>query len=142
VDASLLWLAQPFGLVRPDEPAFVQTLHEVDAELDLDGGIRRYPIDTYFGGGAWPVLAASLGWCHAMAGDDERAWQRHRWITEQFSLDGRLGEQFGGERRDPAKYREWVDRWGPPAKELLWSHAMFVVLSDELERTELARPAG
>jgi hypothetical protein len=29
-------------------------------------------------------------------------------------------------------YREWVDRWGHPARDLLWSHAMYAVLSLEL----------
>jgi len=48
--------------------------------------------------------------------------------------EGRLGEQFGGDQRDPAKYGEWVRRWGLPARDLIWSHAMFVVLCDEIRR--------
>ena len=32
------------------------------------------------------------------------------------------------------KYEEWFDRWGPPAKELLWSHAMFVIFNDVVAR--------
>ena len=62
VDASLLWLCEPFHVVPPGEHAFVETVRRITAELDLDGGIRRYPGDTYYGGGAWPVLTASLGW--------------------------------------------------------------------------------
>jgi hypothetical protein len=26
-------------------------------------------------------------------------------------------------------YREWVRRWGHPARDLLWSHAMYVLLA-------------
>jgi GH15 family glucan-1,4-alpha-glucosidase len=105
----------------------------VSTELDLDGGIRRYPADTYFGGGAWPVLTASLGWYLASIGELDEARRRLQWIAEKFDVEGRLGEQFGGEGRDRGKYDEWVGRWGLPARDLAWSHAMFVVLCDELD---------
>jgi GH15 family glucan-1,4-alpha-glucosidase len=132
VDAALLWLSEPFGLCDPHDPAFVETARLVATELDLEGGIRRYPADTYYGGGAWPVLTASLGWHLASVGDLEGARRRLDWIATRFDAEGRLGEQFGGEGRDPSKFAEWVGRWGPPARDLTWSHAMFVVLSDEL----------
>ena len=54
-------------------------------------------------------------------------------MADHFDDNGCLGEQFGGERRDPEHYREWVDRWGPPAKDLTWSHAMYVVLCAALD---------
>jgi len=130
VDASLLWLSEPFGLVDPSHPAAVQTAIEISERLEFEGGVRRYPSDTYYGGGVWPVLNASLGWYHVSVGDFTAGRRQLDWIAAHFDDEGRLAEQFGGERRDPEKYREWVFRWGPPAKELLWSHAMFVILSD------------
>lgn len=133
VDAALLWLCRPFNLVEPRESAFVATVAEIEALLDLDGGIRRFPADTYFGGGAWPVLTASLGWYWASVGERDKAEERARWILERFDPEGHLGEQYGGERRDPDKHREWTKRWGPSARQLIWSHAMFVVLADELQ---------
>ena len=69
--ASLLWLGEPFHLTGPGDPAFVETVRRIHEELDLEGGIRRYPSDVYYGSGAWPVLTASLGWHHATAGDVE-----------------------------------------------------------------------
>jgi GH15 family glucan-1,4-alpha-glucosidase len=132
VDAALLWLSEPFHLCDQLEPAFVETVRLVSSELELEGGVRRYPADTYFGGGAWPVLTASLGWYLASIGELEEARRRRNWIAEHFDAEGRLGEQFGGELRDPGKYAEWVGRWGLPARDLAWSHAMFVVLCDEL----------
>jgi GH15 family glucan-1,4-alpha-glucosidase len=132
VDASLLWLAEPYHVVDALEPSYVQTVTEVGGALDLDGGIRRYPTDTYYGGGAWPVLTASLGWQRVAVGDCSEGLRRHEWVAHRFDVEGRLGEQFGGEERDPAMHAEWVRRWGPPAQDLLWSHAMFVILSDEL----------
>ena len=132
VDGSLLWLCEPFGVVAPGEDAFVETVRRISAGLDLDGGIRRYPSDTYYGGGAWPVLTASLGSCYAAMGDIDAARQRLDWVAERIDDQGRLPEQVGGEHRDPDLFHEWVMRWGPPATDLVWSHAMFVVLVTEL----------
>jgi hypothetical protein len=54
-------------------------------------------------------------------------------------VDRRRGERAGrpsrAGRRAPAaseKRREWVERWGPPAFPLLWSHALFLTLALEL----------
>ena len=132
VDGSLLWLSRPFGIVDAFNPLFEATVAAIAAALDLGGGIRRYATDTYYGGGAWPVLTASLGWHYLEVGDLSGANARLRWIIDRFDPERHLGEQFAGARRDPPKYAEWVKRWGPPAEDLLWSHAMFVVLSDEL----------
>jgi GH15 family glucan-1,4-alpha-glucosidase len=133
VDGSLLWLCKPLDVVLPGERAFVETVRRISAELDLDGGIRRYASDTYYGGGAWPVLTASLGSCHAAMGDVDAAQRRLDWVVGRIDDQGRLPEQVGGEKRDPDLYQEWVMRWGPPAADLVWSHAMYVVLATELD---------
>ena len=128
VDASILWLSTPFRVVEPGDPRFAQTVRTTETRLSLDGGLRRYPTDTYFGSGAWPVLTASLGWHYLAVGDVDAAHRCRDWVAAHFDDKGHLGEQFGGERRDPEHYREWVARWGLPAKDLTWSHAMYVVL--------------
>jgi GH15 family glucan-1,4-alpha-glucosidase len=133
VDASMIWLATPFGLVDDADPLFQAAVSEITEELTLDGGLRRYPADTFFGGGAWPLLTAWLGWHQARTGDHEAARNNLAWIAGHIDAQGRLGEQYGGDRRQPGMYREWVDRWGHPARDLLWSHAMYVVLSTELK---------
>jgi GH15 family glucan-1,4-alpha-glucosidase len=135
VDASMIWLATPFALVDDHDPLFEVTVREVIEQLTLDGGIRRFPTDTFFGGGAWPVLTAWLGWHQARTGDREAALANLDWVAAHIDEYGRLGEQFGGDRRQPDMYRDWVARWGHPARELLWSHAMYAVLSTELGAT-------
>ena len=79
------------------------------------------------------MLTASLGWHYLAVGDLDAARRCRDWVAGHFDDEGRLGEQFGGERRDPEHYREWVDRWGPPARDLTWSHAMYVVLCAALD---------
>ena len=138
VDGSLLWLCEPFHVVPPGEHAFVETARRISTELDLDGGIRRYPLDTYYGGGAWPVLTASLGWYYVAAGELDAAKERLDWVAGRVDAQGRLAEQFGGEKRDPEHYQSWVGRWGPPAADLVWSHAMYVVLATQLESRQAA----
>lgn len=129
VDASTLWLSTPFRVVEPNDAVFALTVSAIEERLTLNGGIRRYPTDIYFGSGAWPVLTASLGWHYLTMGDLDGAQRCRNWIANHFDDVGRLGEQFGGEQRDPKHYHEWVARWGPPAQDLTWSHAMYVVLS-------------
>lgn len=134
VDASILWLATPFRVVEPSDRYFAETVRTIEQLLRLDGGLRRYPTDTYFGSGAWPVLTASLGWHYLSVGDLDAAREARDWVAAHIDAEGRLGEQFGGERRDPQHYREWLERWGPPAKDLIWSHAMYVVLCTGLAK--------
>ena len=134
VDASLLWLSVPFGVCDPDDPLFLATVRDIEGRLSFAGGIRRYAADTFFGGGAWPVLTCSLGWHYARTGRPEDAKRCLDWAGSHRDNAGRLGEQFGGEIRDPAHYQEWVGRWGPPARDLLWSHAMYVILAAEIEQ--------
>lgn len=141
VDGALLWLGVPFHVVPLHDPAFVETVARIVAELDLDGGVRRNPTDTYYGGGAWPVLTASLGWYYTSIDELVAAERCLSWVEARFDDEGRLGEQFGGEGRDPHSYWEWVHRWGSPAADLLWSHAMYIVLATELAASRPA-PVG
>jgi GH15 family glucan-1,4-alpha-glucosidase len=142
VDASELWLLAPFQVVEIGDRTFVETVATIEDRLTFDGGIRRYSTDVYFGSGAWPVLTASLGWYAVATGDVEKAKRCLAWVASHIDDKGLLGEQFGGERRDPQHFDEWVERWGPPATDLTWSHAMYVVLSiaiTEQEQLEVAK---
>ena len=132
VDGALLWLCEPLRVVEPGEACFVETQRRIVAELELGGGVRRYPVDTYYGGGAWPVLTASLGLCYAASGDMTGARRCMEWVADRVDTEGRLGEQYGGERRDPEHYELWVQRWGPPAADLVWSHAMCATLAVDI----------
>ena len=133
VDASLLWLALPFGVVATDDPLFVGTVDRVERELKVPaGGVRRYLGDTFYGGGEWLILTAWLGWAHHAAGRADAALECLEWVesTATASLD--LPEQVDTHPQSPERVAEWVERWGPAATPLLWSHAMYLTLVDEL----------
>lgn len=133
VDASLLWIAVPFGVVPVDDPRFVRTAARVEAELvGPSGGVRRYLGDTFYGGGEWILLTAWSGWAHHAAGRANLASERLAWVERQVTGDLDLPEQVAHSPQAPDRVAEWVDRWGPVATPLLWSHAMYLTLAHEI----------
>ena len=132
VDASLVWLATPFQLVDADDVVFVRTLERIERDLVCDGGVLRYPEDTFYGGGAWILLTAWLAWHHARTGRIDRARPYLAWVEQQRCLDGGLPEQVPCSRTEPWFLGWWTRRWGPSATPLLWSHAMTLLASTEL----------
>jgi GH15 family glucan-1,4-alpha-glucosidase len=131
VDASLLGAATPYGLFLPDDPIMCATVAKIVADLHR-GGVRRYLDDTYYGGGEWLLLAAWLGWYYADAGESERAFALFHWVAAQADAGGNLPEQICDEPLAADFYQPWVERWGAVASPLLWSHAMYLILSDVL----------
>jgi GH15 family glucan-1,4-alpha-glucosidase len=99
---------------------------DVLAQLERELRYHRHGDDEYYGGGEWPVLAGLIGWARVVSGLDASA--QLAWIEAQADASGSLPEQ-SGERLRPSLYGTWVARWGPPAVPLLWSHAMYLILS-------------
>lgn len=129
VDASLISLTTPFGLVRPDDPAMARTIIRIRNELStVTGGVRRYVGDTYYGGSPWPLLTAWLGWHDRHHGAEDRAQSAAAWVRARADADGDLPEQDIAEPQDPDFVSPWEQRWGPVANPLLWSHAKYILL--------------
>jgi GH15 family glucan-1,4-alpha-glucosidase len=139
VDASLLWIAAPYGLVPPDHPRFAATLARIETELvSPAGGVHRYRDDTYYGGGEWILLTAALGRVLLRRdgpGDRERAEHALGWIEDQAAPDGTLPEQVATHALAPERIDEWRASWGESARPLLWSHATYLALRAELDRS-------
>ncbi|MEW5867179.1 MAG: glycoside hydrolase family 15 protein [Bacillota bacterium] len=134
VDASLLWVTVPFGLLGPFDPRMLRTVEEVERTLVRDYGVHRYPADTYYGGGLWLLLSAWLGWYYCEAGRLAEARSCLAWVEAQADADGLMPEQVDTHLIDPGYRQPWIERWGPVAKPLLWSHAMYLILRSELDR--------
>jgi len=135
VDANLLWVSTPFRLLEPTHPVMVSTVEEIERVL-LTAGLHRYREDTYYGGGEWILLTAFLGWYYCETGRVDDAKRLLRWIEAQADEDGLLPEQVPHNLNDPDYYPVWVARWGEIAKPLLWSHAMYLVLAEEVAAAE------
>lgn len=135
VDASLLWCSTPFRLVEPDDPLMQATVREIERRcVDPGGGVHRYPGDTYYGGGAWLLLTAWLGWYYCETGRMDAAHSCLAWVEARADAAGQMPEQVAEHLPAPAYLPEWEQRWGKSASPLLWSHAMYLVLQSEFSR--------
>lgn len=136
VDASLLWIAAPYALVEPDDPQFAATLDRIETDLvSIDGGVHRYIADTYYGGGEWLLLTASLGRVYLRRGgpgDRDRAIRCLHWIETRAAPDAGLPEQVATRSLHPEFIDDWRSSWGESACPLLWSHASYLALHSEL----------
>lgn len=136
VDASLLWLAVPYGVVAVDDPLFLATLAKIEQDIvSPGGGVYRYRADTYFGGGEWLLLTAWLGWAYVRLNRLEDARRCLGWIEAQAAANGDMPEQVATHLLNASYFQGWVDRWGTSAMPLLWSHAMYLILAHELKVT-------
>ncbi len=131
VDASLVAVSTPFDLLASDDPLMGATIERIEAGLVHDGGVHRYPSDTYYGGGEWLLLAALLGWHRLRTGDAPGALRQLEWVAAQATPSGGLPEQVDTHMLAPEAEQAWLDRWGPIATPLLWSHAMYLTLALE-----------
>lgn len=127
VDASLVGLATPYDVVEPDDPRMESTVARVENELISQGGVHRYSKDTYYGGGEWVLLTAWLAWHYRQLGRSHDAEALLLWVEQQADEQGQLPEQVATNLNDPSYYPIWIKRWGPVAKPLLWSHAMYLI---------------
>ncbi len=133
IDASLLGLATPYGLVSLEHRLMQATVARIESDLrPFSGGVRRYAQDTYYGGGQWLLLTAWLGWYYAQLGEVDQAQALLKWVEAQADETGFLAEQVPESLISPQHYQPWVKMRGPIAEPLLWSHAMYLVLANAL----------
>jgi len=134
VDGALVAAATPYRMFAPADPLMLATAARVEAQLRReDGGVHRYAEDTFYGGGEWTLLTAWLGWYYAEVGQPARARELLSWAEAQANERGELPEQVPQSLNDPDSYQPWVERWGPVAQPLLWSHAKHLILRSVLE---------
>lgn len=135
LDASLLWLSLPFRIVEPEDPMMRATAEAIRVQLrGGTGGIYRYLGDTYYGGGEWILLTCWLGWYDAVTGNEDGYRRARDWVVAQATPARDLPEQTTVAAQDELTIEQWVSRWGPAATPLLWSHAMYLIMSEAAQR--------
>ena len=121
-------------MLEPDDPIIQATVDCIETELRSDdGGVHRYPCDTYYGGGEWILLAAWLGWYYVEVEQWEKAKTIKTWIEAQADDTGNLPEQVPVSLIDPEQLDLWCEKRGEIAKPLLWSHAKYLILCESLQ---------
>ncbi len=136
-DASLVGLCQPNHVVPPDHPVMRETIQSIEQDLlRPGGGVYRYRSDVYYGGGEWLLLAAWLGWYYTCVGKISQSEALRTWIEDQAGPNGVLAEQVSDHLLAPDHFSRWVEKWGPVASPLTWSHAMYIILVDAIEEAK------
>jgi glucoamylase len=125
IDASLLGLAYPFGVLGADDPRLVATIDAVAAgsavgcesgcECGGEPALHRYPGDRYLGGNPWVLTTLWLGLARRRPGDGQPA--AGLWLSEaSASGPGLLPEQVDAVTHRPV--------WVVP---LAWTHAFHLL---------------
>ncbi len=134
LDASLLGLEFPNHVLNRDDPILVATFKGIEEKLARhEGGVYRYLGDVYYGGGEWILLTAWLGLHYMDSGQKEKAVAMLNWIEAQADEALNLPEQVNNNVLFPDQFQPWIKKWGPVAKPLLWSHAMYIILYKKLQ---------
>ncbi len=129
VDANLLSVAVPHGLLPPDDPIMQRTVARIERELHVPhSGVHRHLADVYYGGGSWVLLALWLAWYYLEIGSPQRAADLITWSEAQADAGGHMPEQVNTAMLAPEFYQEWVERRGPIANPLLWTHAKYLIV--------------
>ncbi len=134
VDASLLGVSIPYGVLEPNDPVVLETVKQIETELwRPKGGVYRYKTDVYYGGGEWLLLAAWLGWYYVSVNRLDEARELCDWIESCADENGFFAEQVSDHVLYPEHFEPWLKKWGPVAKPLTWSHAMYVILINKIK---------
>jgi glucoamylase len=115
IDASLLGLAYPFGVLAHDDPRLVATIDAIEQALRAGPGLLRYPGDSYVGGNPWLLTRLWLGLARRAPGS-------------RMPADGIA--EVAGTATDGLLLAEQVDeRTGRPVwvVPLAWSHAFYAL---------------
>ncbi|MGE5554564.1 MAG: glycoside hydrolase family 15 protein [Betaproteobacteria bacterium] len=125
LDASLLGLSVPFGVLSPHDPRMQATADQIAQHLENRrvGGIHRYSGDGYRGGNPWVICTLWLGLYELARGQVRRARECLEWAVAHRTPLDLLPEQVNGETGAPV----WVVPLG-------WSHAMYIHLLLALRR--------
>ncbi len=127
IDSNLLFLDYPFHTVDANDKVFRETVRAIAKKL-VNGGVHRYPQDSYYGGGEWIILTLWLARHYHEVKRREEAHKLLQWVESSADVNGELPEQVPHNLNKPKFYRRWVEKWGPIAKPLLWSHAMYIIV--------------
>ena len=130
VDASLMGLLWPAGVVSAEDTRFRKTLQLIERRLAPDGGVHRYEHDEYDGwmygkehrkkgAGYWPVLNFWMAVCESEIGNRKKALSYYDKVLRDVN-GRRLPEQV------------FDNDLQVPVKPLCWSHAMLVIATARL----------
>jgi oligosaccharide amylase len=121
VDTSILGLSIPFGVFPASDPRMIATAEVVAKHLTSPvGGIVRYEGDQYRGRNPWIICTLWLALQYINSERKEQGYQLYNWALEHRTSLDLFSEQIDLTTGKPC--------WVTP---LAWSHAMFLLVTEE-----------
>ena len=132
IDISLLSVVTPFDIFDINDSVVKNTVNEIENKLKLpNNGYMRYEMDNYIGGNAWIISSLWLALYYLKANNFEKATELFNWVTEHSDNLSFLPEQI---ERNGDK-TAWVTQ-------LAWSHAMYVIVRNELKEYKYGKKSN
>lgn len=123
IDISIMGAVYPFEIFDPKEKIVKNTVDKINMILrTYTGGYLRFEGDNYMGGNnPWVITTLWMALYYLKIGDVDEAEICFKYVVDTACKYGFLSEQVNNEDKD----FKWVIGLG-------WSHAMFVIVLNEL----------
>lgn len=126
VDIGSLAVSFPFGIIPDSDPRMVKNAKALTEAFQYPaGGLGRFPSDNNYGGNPWIISTCWMSIHHSLAGDVSAGRALLDWSARHASGLGMLPEQI--DKGDGSVLS---------AMPLAWSHAMFILASQALARSQ------
>lgn len=125
VDISVMGSVYPFNIFKPSEKVVKNTVEKINMTLrTYQSGYFRFEGDSYMHGkNPWVITTLWMAVYYIKMGDLSNAEKCFKYVVNTSANHGFLSEQVSDENRE----FQWVIGLG-------WSHAMFIIVLDELLR--------
>lgn len=122
LDISILGLVTPFNMFAPNEKRITNTIERINMNLrTYTSGYLRFEEDHYTGDRPWVIATLWMAMYYIEANDFKAAKECFDFVVNSSTKHGFLAEQVENSNMQSA----WVIG-------LAWSHAMFIIVLDEL----------
>ena len=124
IDISLLGAVVPFKVFSPKEKKVLNTIENINLTLrTYTGGYQRFEYDHYRNGAPWAISNLWMTLYYLENGEKKKAKETFDFVLKTTGKHSFLGEQIDNNTLKP----NWVIGLG-------WSHAMFIIVLEKLNK--------
>ena len=122
MDISLIGAVTPFNVFKPKETKVKNTIECINMTLrTYTGGYQRFEQDGYMNGNPWVISNLWMTLYYLQTGEKRKAKETFDFVIKTAGKHYFLGEQIDNQTLKP----NWVIGLG-------WSHAMFIIVLEQL----------